>query len=166
MSGLIPILAILFILNAATSGSRKKKKQQAAQKSNAQQAAAQPKQKPKPVPRQPRKGVQQRIPFTKEEWKAYLNELGEEVAPKVTAPLAYDEDHIAGEGFISTQGESIEEHAEHRRKIAEEEARFHEERAALSDLRNANLEKLRTAVVMSEVLGKPVALRPRTGYHR
>ena len=167
MDGLIAILVIMFIFNLATSGSRKKKKQQAAQKGSAQRMAdVQPKQKPKPAPRQPKRNAQQRIPFTKEEWKAYLNELSEDIAPKDAISASIHEDSGASEGFVSTQGESFEEHAEHRRRMAEEEARFHQEREALDDLRNANLEKLRAAVVMSEVLNKPVALRPRTGYRR
>ena len=59
------------------------------------------------------------------------------------------------------EGESHKEHAAHKLRIAEEEARLHREREELKELRNVNLKKLRSAVVMSEVLGKPVALRPR-----
>ena len=174
MGQLIAIFLIIGILNTLTSN--KKKKKQNAQKSGAQRAAAvQPKQQPKPAAQQSKPASakrqpaqQQRIPFTKAEWKAYLNELSAELPPKAEAPAPAPVEFAEelGEGFVSTQGESFEEHAEHRRKIAEEEARRHQEREALDDLRNANLEKLRAAVVMSEVLGKPVALRPRTGYHR
>ena len=59
------------------------------------------------------------------------------------------------------EGESHKEHAAHKQRIADEEARLHREREELNELRNVNLKKLRSAVVMSEVLGKPVALRPR-----
>ena len=59
------------------------------------------------------------------------------------------------------EGESRREHAAHKQRIAEEEARLHREREELKELRNVNLKKLRSAVVMSEVLGKPVALRGR-----
>ena len=59
------------------------------------------------------------------------------------------------------EGESHREHAEHRQRIIEEEARIHKEREDLKELRSVNLQKLRSAVIMSEVLGKPVALRGR-----
>lgn len=57
------------------------------------------------------------------------------------------------------EGESRREHEAHKQRIAEEEARLHREREELRELRNVNLKKLRSAVVMSEVLGKPIALR-------
>ena len=60
------------------------------------------------------------------------------------------------------EGESRLEHAAHRARIAEEEARLHQQRTELQELRSMNLKKLRTAVVMGEVLGKPVALRGNT----
>ena len=82
-------------------------------------------------------------------------------APQPAAGL-----HTELEGYSSFEGESHEEHAEHLRRIEEEEAQRRQEREALDDLREANLDRLRAAVVMSEVLGKPVSLRPRVGYHR
>ena len=178
MDGLIVLLVIIGVINAITS---KKKQAKQAKKRAAQAQAfenaipkAQTKSKPRPQPKpqsRPKPKVderQMRIPFTREEWKAYLSEMSEELVEKkaASAPIAHDDGESFHEGFISTQGESIEEHAEHRRKIAEEEAQHRQEREALNDLRNANREKLRAAVVMSEVLGKPVALRPRIGYHR
>lgn len=57
------------------------------------------------------------------------------------------------------EGESHAEHAGHKLRIAAEEEALRRERAELQELRNVNLKKLRAAVVMSEVLGKPVALR-------
>ena len=65
------------------------------------------------------------------------------------------------EGSISTQGESAAEHAQHRRKILAEEEELRREHEELLEIRSMNLQKLRTAVVMSEVLGKPVSLRRR-----
>lgn len=65
------------------------------------------------------------------------------------------------QGSLSTQGEDAAEHAEHRRRIAAEEERLRLETQRLEDMRQVNLDKLRAAVVMSEVLGKPVSLRPR-----
>ena len=187
MDGLIALLVIIGIANALTS---KKKKEKQAQKRAAQaqafenaipkaQSKAQSKPKPRTAPRATTKvdplwsrrdaqAQQQRIPFTREEWKAYLSEMSEELVEKraASAPAIHDEGESFHEGFISTQGESAAEHDEHRRRIEEAEAQYRAEREALDDLRSANRQKLRAAVVMSEVLGKPVALRQRIGYHR
>jgi len=57
------------------------------------------------------------------------------------------------------EGESYAEHAGHKLRIAAEEEKLRREREELQELRNVNLKKLRAAVVMSEVLGKPLALR-------
>lgn len=82
--------------------------------------------------------------------------------PKVVAPHRPHD----GEGTISTQGESAEEHAEHLRRAAAEEQARRLARETLRDLRSARREKLQSAVVMSEILNKPVSLRPRAGLHR
>lgn len=65
------------------------------------------------------------------------------------------------QGSLSTQGETAAEHAEHRRRIAAEEERLRLETQRLEDVRRVNLDQLRAAVAMSEVLGKPLSLRPR-----
>ena len=176
MDGLIAILVIFAIINAITS-KNKKKAEEAKKKAGMPQSAtqpqrpAQPQSRPKPHPRsQARPQPQQvRIPYSKEEWAAYLSALnsGAAASPKpAPAPKPEPELHEGYEGMVSTQGESAEEHAKHHRRIQEEEARRQQEYDALADLREANLDKLRAAVVMSEVLGKPVSLRPRTGYRR
>lgn len=157
MDGLIALLVVIAIVNALTSGKRKKRQEtqrrafqgarQAQAAAQAQMPRARPaRQKPRPEPRA----------ATPEELRAHLAamEAGAELAPK------------RGEGSVSTQGESEAEHAEHRLRAAAEEAARRQEHEALRELRAANRDKLRTAVVMSEVLGKPVSLRPRTGYHR
>lgn len=68
---------------------------------------------------------------------------------------------VSMEGMISTQGESAEEHAAHLAKIHAEEERLHQTQQTLQEIRNLNRKKLRSAVVMNEVLGKPVSLRSR-----
>lgn len=68
---------------------------------------------------------------------------------------------VPQEGMSSTQGESAEEHAAHLAKIHTEEERLHQTQQTLQEIRNLNRKKLRSAVVMSEVLGKPVSLRSR-----
>lgn len=176
MDGLITIL-ILFGLYAMRSSSKKKKaRQQAAQQRAFAEAG---------------EAMQQgKMPFSKDEWKTYLKEQAKNVIAEsasenlqgiVEKPKAKAEnplpaaikaeppkllpilEHDEPEGTVSTQGESAAEHAEHRRKVLAEEARQLEEHEALKELREMNLKKLRTAVVMREILDKPVSLRPR-GY--
>ena len=164
MQGLIPILIVIAIINMLTSGN-KKKKAQAKRKNDVSPAPA-----PKPDPAWSRRDAQSQIPYSREEWAAYLNSLEKKASSKkakpVKKPRPIVELHGKPEGSISTQGESDEEHAEHRRRIAAEEEMRQQEHETLRELREANLERLRAAVVMSEVLGKPVSLRPRTGLHR
>ena len=159
MQGLIPILIVIAIINMLTSGNKKKKAQERRRAEN----------NTGPAP-QPKPPTRDRVPYTKEEWAAYLNGLDKNAPSKKAKPAKKPQPivelHAEPEGSISTQGESDEEHAEHRRRIAAEEAMRQQEHETLRELREANLEKLRAAVVMSEVLGKPVSLRPRTGVHR
>lgn len=151
MDGLIALLVVIAVVNALTSGRRKKRQEaqrRAFQGAQQAQAAQKPKAQQRPRP--------QAQPSTPEELRAHLAAMDAQSKP---APKRE-------EGAISTQGESEAEHAEHRRRIAAEEAARRLEREALRDLREANRDKLRTAVIMSDVLSKPVALRPRTGYRR
>lgn len=154
MDGLIALLIVIAVVNALTSG-RRKKRQEAQRRAlqGAQQAQAAQKPKPRPARQSPRTQAQ---PSTPEELQAHLAAMDAQSRPASKRE----------EGKISTQGESEAEHAEHRRRIAAEEAARRLEHETLRDLREANRDKLRTAVIMSEVLGKPIALRPRTGYRR
>ena len=154
------LIGILVLIGIFSSLSKKKKKQAQKQASKPASPAAQAK-----------------IPFTKDEWTAFLADMEkQEKKPKAkpskpakaakpvkaAAPVLHI-DHDEPEGTISTQGESAAEHAEHRQRILAEEARLREQQQTLQELRHLNRQKLRSAVVMSEVLGKPVSLRPR-GY--
>lgn len=162
MDSLIGIL-ILIVIFSSFSGKKKKK----AQKRAARQQA--------PAPETKKAAVQEKIPFTREEWNAYLENAerqSKESAPKsgkaapaakpakAPAPVLHI-DHDEPEGTISTQGESAAEHALHRQKILAEESHLRQQQETLQELRHLNRQKLRSAVVMSEVLGKPVSLRPR-----
>lgn len=59
----------------------------------------------------------------------------------------------------AVQGESDADHRRHVEKIVREEKQRKEEAQAQANLRNEKRKKLREAVIMSEVLGKPLALR-------
>lgn len=112
--------------------------------STPQPAKAAPNSKAKPAPRvKPNKGA----PDTSKK------QVSTATVPKPAQPTY--------EGTVSTQGESAAEHAAHMARIRAEEAQAHQAEQTLQELRNLNRQKLRSAVVMSEVLGKPVSLRPR-----
>jgi len=163
MDGLIVILILLAIFSASSNKKKKKAQKKAEQ---ARPAAPQPE---KPA-------AQAKIPFTKDEWNAYLTDMEkQEKNPKpqpmkpirMTKPVKAPApvlhlDHDVPEGTVSTQGESAAEHAEHRQKLLAGEARLREQQQTLQELRHLNRQKLRSAVVMSEVLGKPVSLRSKS----
>jgi len=163
MDGLIVILILIGIISASSN-----KKKQKAQKRAAQQQA--------PLSQVEKPSGQTKVPFTRDEWNAFLSDMEKQEKPKARpakavraakplktpAPVLHL-DHDEPEGTVSTQGESAAEHAEHRKKLLEEEAHLREQHETLQELRHLNRQKLRRAVVMSEVLGRPVSLRPR-GY--
>lgn len=123
------------------------------------------------------KAIQQEIPFTKEEWTEFLEGIApEKKQPKVKARPVSAAAMVSPEGraslkqplpegyspaLKSTQGESEKEHRRHRERIEAEEKRQREQAESLRSMRQVNRQKLREAVIMSEVLGKPVALRGR-----
>lgn len=173
------LIGILILIGIFSSFSKKKK--QKAQKQTAQTQSP----VPQPAPKPEKLSGQTKIPFTKEEWDAFLEDVEQQEktpapqpaksvkavkpakavkaakAAKIPDPVLLL-DHDEPEGTVSTQGESAAEHAEHQQKVLAEEARLREHHETLQELRHLNRQKLRSAVVMSEVLGKPVALRPRS----
>ena len=62
---------------------------------------------------------------------------------------------------VHPEGETHEEHAAHVERIRAGEQQLQAAQSREEILRSVNLKNLRTAVIMSEVLGKPVSLRPR-----
>ena len=152
MDGLIGILILIGIFSSFSKSKKKKAQKQAAKGQVS-------------VMKSQKTVGQTKIPFTKEEWNDYLADMKQpdrSKAAKAPEPMLLS-DHDEPEGTVSTQGESTEEHAGHHQKILAEEARMQEVQETLQELRHMNRQKLRQAVVMNEVLGKPVSLRPR-GY--
>ena len=80
------------------------------------------------------------------------------------APAAMSTGSIALDPRQSVEGETEAEHAAHRLRAAQEDMRIGVERAAEQALAEVNLQTLRSAVVMKEILDKPVSLRPRRRY--
>lgn len=183
MDDLIGLLVIIGIGVISSARKRKKAQQKAAQKARAFQDAAEimdenkkpfdagewkkflteMEKKPEAKPAAPKvKAAQPKVKASRpQEQKPAPAAKAADVRPAGPAPVLLLENDDP-EGSISTQGESAEEHAKHRQKILAEEEQLRREHETLRELRDMNLEKLRTAVVMSEVLGKPVSLRRRT----
>lgn len=182
MDSLIALIVIIAIFNALTSSGRRRKREERT-RAQADPRGAQPQ-----AARTPAREGRAHAPYTREEWARYMRDIDpmkvgqasnaapargkaapapredlRPAAPKVVAPAPVE---IPSEGSVSTQGESAEEHAEHQRRAAAEEAERRQAHEALRDLRAANRDRLRAAIVMSEVLNKPVSLRPRVGLHR
>lgn len=167
MEGLIAILIMIGAIVLKSSKTKNKANQQASRNQGFREAA----QTLNPKPDQPA--------ISMKKWAEYLMQADSPKAeapkpkpeapkpkpakPKVKPPKPAAEKPAADtplrEGSISTQGESEAEHAEHRRKILAEEAKRREEYEAHQELRNLNLKRLRSAIVMREILDKPVALR-------
>lgn len=162
MEGLITILIMIGAIVLKSSKAKNKAKQHASRNQGFREAA----QALNPKPDQPA--------ISMEKWAEYLMQTDSSKAeapkpkpeapkPKPAKPKAKPPKPAADkplrEGSISTQGESEAEHAEHRRKILAEEAKRREEYEAHQELRNLNLKRLRSAIVMREILDKPVALR-------
>lgn len=162
MEGLIAILIMIGAIVLKSSKAKNKANQQASRNQGFREAA----QTLHPKPDQPA--------ISMEKWAEYLMQAEapkpkpeapkpKPAKPKVKPPKPAAEKPAADkplrEGSISTQGESEAEHAEHRRKILAEEARRREEYEAHQELRNLNLKRLRSAIVMREILDKPVSLR-------
>lgn len=178
MDGLITLLIIFGIFALKSSRKKQRAQQQAARKNGFKEAG------------ETLAKAQEKIPFSREEWTAYLKAQAQPeekkpaarpvaakpaakpvavkpapVKPTPVRALEHDdpEGTISTQGTHSTEGETAAEHAEHRLKVLREEASRRLEHEAIQDLKSMNLKKLRSAVVMSEVLDKPVSLR-RRGY--
>lgn len=182
MDGLVILLIIIGIVSRVN---KNKKKQEEAKRAKAQafaeaahaQAVKAVKKAPEPIKKAAeaaKKAVMEDIPFTKEEWDRFLGNLDEK--PKAAPESGHPLPHVSTEGRISrhqimpegmspalrsTQGESEAEHRRHVEKIAAEEKRLEESVQTRQALTAMNRRKMREAVIMSEVLGKPVALRGR-----
>ena len=166
MDDLFSILITIALFGFAFSNKKKKKKQEKRRAEYLERKNAAPEK-----PAQPRK-KEAAVPFTKEEWQDFLAKMDapkaeSKPAPEPTpvktakpkpAPVLHVENDEP-EGTVSTQGESHEEHAKHRAEILAAEQELLERQETLRELRRMNTRKLRSAVVMSEVLGKPVSLR-------
>ena len=170
MDGLIALLIIISVVSSI--GKSAKKRKEAEKKKNAAAPSAQ----------QPAKAAAKaptRIPYTREEWEQFLKEEGVSAAPakpkkqaaKPTAPKKQAKQVVdapspkPAAAQPAVEGETEAEHAGHRMRVEREEVRMQAERAAAQAVAEINLQALRNAVVMKEILDKPVSLRPRRRYY-
>ena len=164
MRGLIIILAIFSIISSLN----KKKQQEEAQKRKKafENAFAEPAKELKKAAGSAIKSVEKDLPFTREDWSEFIE--GAKAAERHTAPVtaglsAENLPEGVSHHIRSTQGESEAEHHRHMQKIAADERRRLTEKQQAEDARSAKLRRLRQAVIMSEVLSKPVSLRNGKG---
>lgn len=184
LDGLIALLIIIGIVTSISKSSKKKKAAEAQRKAE-KPAPAQPKAgavkipytreewaeflkeegvpeavvQPKPAA-QPEKAVEAASPAPQKRRAKVVQAVA--AAPK---PVPATTGSIALDPRQGVEGETEAEHAAHRLRAEREEARIQIERAAEQVQTEVNLQTLRSAVVMKEILDKPVSLRPRRRYY-
>ena len=183
LDGLIVLLIIIGVVTSI-SKSNKKKKAATAQKRAEEPSPAQPKAGPTKIP-YTREEWEQFLADAEGEAaakptpakKAAAKPAAPKPAPQkrkasapqmnvaAPAPAAMSTGSIALDPRQSVEGETEAEHAAHRLRAAQEDMRIGVERAAEQALAEVNLQTLRSAVVMKEILDKPVSLRPRRRYY-
>ncbi|MGN0184463.1 MAG: hypothetical protein ACI4AL_05035 [Aristaeellaceae bacterium] len=183
MDGLIVLLIIIGVVTSISKSS-KKKKAAAAQKRAEEPSPAQPKAGATKIP-YTREEWEQFLADAEGEAaakpapakKAAAKPAAPKPAPQkrkasapqmnvaAPAPAAMSTGSIALDPRQSVEGETEAEHAAHRLRAAQEDMRIGAERAAEQALAEVNLQTLRSAVVMKEILDKPVSLRPRRRYY-
>lgn len=178
MDGLIALLIIIGIVTSISKSNKKKKAAQKAAKSAAQpgtvkipytreewaQYLAQesiPKPKAQPKPAAKPKSTPKPEDVAKVAAAVPEKRRAQAAQRSVPTPAPAPTGSIALNSLQSVEGETEAEHAAHRMRAAQEEQRIHIERAAEQAQMEVNLQALRSAVVMKEILDKPVSLRPR-----
>ena len=183
MDGLIVLLIIIGVVTSI-SKSNKKKKAAGAQRKVEQPSPAQPKAgttkipytreeweqflKEEDIPRpkaQPKPAAAKPEDGAKAAAAVLQKRRAQAAQQNVAAPVCEVSGSIALDPKQSVEGETEAEHAAHRLRAKQEEQRIHVERAAEQALAEVNLQTLRSAVVMKEILDKPVSLRPRRRYY-
>lgn len=159
MDGLITIL-ILYGLFRLIFGSRKKRRQNS--------AAKQPPRTAKPVSFRDMDAVPgasakpAAVPKAKPA-AAPMNTTAAKAKP-AAATIKTAVPKTGSMEYNGLEGESEAEHTEHRERVLRLEHLQREASEAAASAYEVNLEQLRNAVIMSEILNRPVSLR-KNGYH-
>ena len=183
LDGLIVLLIIIGVVTSI-SKSNKKKKAAAAQKRAEVPSPAQPKAgatkmpytreeweqflKEEGVPKpkaQPKPAAAKPEDVAKVAAAVLQKRKAQAAQQRVAAPVREASGSIVLDPSQGIEGETEAEHAAHRLRAKQEEQRIHVERAAEQAHAEVNLQTLRNAVVMKEILDKPVSLRPRRRYY-
>lgn len=180
MDALLSILMIAALVALGSSNRKKQARKASARRNNGHAEA-----------NESIRLAQQKMPLSKEDWITFLKEQSQSMPQSPKKKVISKAEHTSQsskkastpkrernkaakaapqknaaplpfEGSISTQGESAAEHAVHMAKIHSEEEKLRQQEQTLRQIRNLNQQKLREAVIMSEVLGKPVSLRSHT----
>lgn len=162
------ILALLYFLFSSSS-KKKKRAQQQGRQSEAERRIkpAQPAPEPaEPAEEEPEEEVTAQgadaKTLTPEEWEAYLEAKAEKsAAEQAEAPVRPQESDVHAQSLpvSASEGETRAEHEAHNERV---HAREQAERQYAEDARArryANRQRLREAVIMREILDKPVSMR-------
>ncbi len=179
------ILAAIFGIISSMNKKKKKQEQDAARKQAAQAQAGQAAQTEQQQIEQLRARQQAQraaaqakqpvIPstFTPEEWEAYMNARLDKAAPApepvkeaaaqpIPAPEVIKQPVFAQSlDAHEAEGETHAEHAAHNERVQARERAERQRFESLRDRRFASRQRMRDAIVMSEILGKPVSLKKR-----
>lgn len=176
------LIALLIIIGLVTSISKSNKKKKAAQAQKAAKPAAQAgevripytreewaqflEQEHIPKPKAPPKPAAAKPEDVAKVAAAVLEKHRAQAAQRsVPTPAPAPSGSIAVDANQGVEGETEAEHAAHRMRAARAEARRRSECAEAQAVAQVNLQALRSAVVMKEILDKPVSLRPRRRYY-
>ena len=176
------LIALLIIIGLVTSISKSNKKKKAAQAQKAAKPAAQAgevripytreewaqflEQEHIPKPQGPPKPAAAKPEDAAKVAAAVLERRGAQAAQRsVPTPAPAPSGSIAVDANQGVEGETEAEHAAHRMRAARAEACRRSECAEAQAVAQVNLQTLRSAVVMKEILDKPVSLRPRRRYY-
>ena len=183
LDGLIVLLIIIGVVTSISKSNKKKKAAEAQRKAEVpspaqpkagtskipytreeweqflkEEGVPKPKAQPKPAAAKP-EDVAKVAAAAPQKRKASAPQMN------VAAPVHEATGSIALDPRQSIEGETEAEHAAHRLRAKREDMRIGVERAAEQALAEVNLQTLPSAVVMKEILDKPVSLRPRRRYY-
>ena len=191
LDGLIVLLIIIGVVSSISKSGKKKKKAAEAQKKAEKSASAQPKAGATKIPYTREEWAQFLKEEGVPETRAQINSAAaktqeaakptaakpEDVArvatailqkrkaqaaqPSVAAPVREAAGSIALDPTQGIEGETEAEHAAHRLRAEAAQALRDSAEETRQALAAMNLQTLRSAVVMKEILDKPVSLRPR-----
>ena len=157
------ILALLYFLFSSSSKKKKRAEQQKRQPDAAQKVRPAP-EPPEPAEEEPEEeataqGADAKT-LTPDEWEAYLKMQAEKsAAEQAEAPSEPHESDAQSLPVSAPEGETHAEHAAHNERVHEREQAERQRAEDARARRYASRQRLREAVIMREILDKPVSMR-------